>query len=206
LEDEVSPDFVGGARLGLAQVADLDRKLRGLRELEHDVVRDAGQDQVGFRRSLDHATAHDEHVARRGFGQHAVAEQNRLGRAGVRRELPQQHVADQRDRLDVAAMPAVVLRAHRFGAALDGLARRIHQGVRHDEYRRRGVLRKRMVALSDSAGHLEVHALIFIGLLRDELRDDVAPLRARVRIADPRLGKAAFQPREMLFQANGTRE
>ena len=89
----------------------------------------------------------DEDVAGRAFGEQAVAEQHGLGRARVDRDLAQQHVAEQRDRLDVAPTPAVVGRGDRSDAVLDLLAGWRGERAAHHEHGRRRVLRKGMIAL-----------------------------------------------------------
>ena len=65
----------------------------------------------------------DEHVRRRRLGQIAVAEHHRLDGARVGGQLAHQHVADERDRLEVAALPAVVLGGDDGHPALDLLGR-----------------------------------------------------------------------------------
>ena len=150
------------------------------------VVGDAGQDQVVLRRRDDRAAVHDEHVRRRRLGQVAVAEHHGLDRARVGGELAHQHVAEQRDRLEVAALPAVVVGGDDGDAVLDLLARRRRQRVAHHEHGRRHALRKRVVALRHAARDLEVDALVVERLARDELADDRRPIARRC--ADSRGG------------------
>ena len=60
-----------------------------------------------------------------------------------------------------------------------------------------------MVALRDAARDLEVHALVFKRLARDQAGDEAAPLLARVGVADADRAEAALQPIEMLFESEG---
>src|SRR5687767_3762298 len=195
------PDLVGGAHFRFADGAELERHAVRGGKLDDHVVGDAGQDQVALGRRLDHAALDDENVRGRSLGELAVAEQDGLYCAGIGRELPQQAVAEERDRLDVAAQPAVVLRAHRGAALLHLRLRRVDERVRHHEHGGLDVLRQRMVALGDAARDLEVHALVVERLRVDQLVDMGAPLGARVRVADLRLAEAALQTRQVLVEA-----
>src|SRR5256885_4465744 len=197
------PNLVGGAHLGLGDRAQLEREAMAARELDDDVVGDAGKDQFVFRRRLDYAALDNEDVGGRCLGELAVAEKNRLNGVGLRRELAQQDVADQRDRFDVTAKPPVVARRDGGRAALHLRARRRHERVRHHEHRRLRILRKSVVALGDAARDLEVHALVFKRLARDQAADERSPLLARVGVADADRAKAALQPVEMLFEPEG---
>src|SRR6185503_15643480 len=127
------PDLVGGAHFGFGHVPEFERQAIGARELGDHVVGNARQDQVALRRRLDHAALDDEYVRRRRLGQSSVAEQDGFRRARFGRELAQQAVADERDRLDVAAQPAVVQRAHRAAALLHLRRRRVGERVGHHE-------------------------------------------------------------------------
>ncbi len=146
------------------------------------VVGDAGQDQVVLGRGHDAAGDDDQHVRGRGFGEQPVAEHHGLDRAGVGGKLAHQHVADERDRLQVAAPPAVVLGGDHRHALLDLLGRRRRQRIAHHEHGLRDVFRERVVALGHAARHLQVDALMVEGLPRDQLADERLPLRVGVRV------------------------
>ena len=94
----------------------------------------------------EHAAAHEEHAARGAFEQQAVAHEQRLVRAAVCRLLPQQHVAEQRDRLDVAAVPANVLERHGRKPLLEGRRGGLGIRAREGEHGRRAVVREQVVA------------------------------------------------------------
>src|SRR4051794_4713292 len=197
------PDFVRGAHVGFGNVAELERHAVRAGELHPHVVGDPGKDELVLRRRLDHPAADDEHVGGRRLSQLAVAQKEGLDRIGLGRKLAQQHVADERDRLDVAAQPAVVARGDRAGAALHLHARRRHERIGHHEDGRLSVLRKGVVALGDAARHLEVDALVLEWLALDQAGDDAAPLLARVRVADADGAEAALEAVQMLFQPGG---
>ena len=73
-----------------------------------EAARRARQQLVAARRREYLAAHHHVHGRGAGVGQPAIAQQNGLGRAGLDRLLSQQHVGQQRHRLDVAARPARV--------------------------------------------------------------------------------------------------
>src|SRR3954471_3187539 len=197
------PDLIRGAHGGFANVAELERQAVRAGELHHHVVRDAGKDELILRRRLDHLAAHDEHVGRGRLGQLAVAQKERLDCIGLGRKLAQQHVTDERDRLDVAAQPAIVARSDHARAALHLHARRRHQRIRHHEDGWLRVLRKGVIALGNAARHLEVDALVLEWLALDQAGDRAAPLLARVRVADADSAQAALKATEVLFQPEG---
>ena len=94
-----SPSVTCAARCGMP---------RALRQLFDGAARGARQDAPRIRRRAHLAVDHDVHGRRRRFRQLAVAQQDGLARVRVHRELPQQHVREQRHGLDVAARPARV--------------------------------------------------------------------------------------------------
>jgi hypothetical protein len=142
-------------------------------------------------------------IRRGSFCELAVAKQDRFRGVDLRRELAQQDIADEGDRLDVAAQPPVVGSTHCRGAVFHQLARRIDERRRHHEYRGLDVLREGVIALRHAARHLEIHALVLEALPGDELTDEVPPLATAVRVADLHRGEAALEARKMFFQAEG---
>src|SRR6185369_1965637 len=56
------PDFVCRSHLGLGHVLELHRHASGLRKLDHHVVGDARQDELGLCRREDHTLLDDEYV------------------------------------------------------------------------------------------------------------------------------------------------
>jgi hypothetical protein len=112
--------------------------------------------------------------------------------------LPHQHVADERNGLEIAAPPAVILGGDDRDALPDLLRRRRHQRIAHHEHRRAYPGGKRMVALGDPARHLQIDALVVEGLPRDKLADDRGPLGVGVRIGEPDAVETVLQSREVL--------
>ena len=142
---------------------------------------------------------HHEDVAGRALGEKTIAKEHRLHRAGVHRDLAQQHVAEQRDRLDVAAAPAEVRCRHRGDAAARSPRGRRGQRAAHHEDGRRCVLGEGVVALRDPARHLQVDALVLPGvaLERDHaISSDHSASGMRIR--DAYRVEARLQPREVL--------
>src|SRR5262245_23046823 len=158
------PDLVGGAQLALLDGADLVGNGVVAQDLEHHVVGDSGQYQVRLRRAEDGSVLHDEDVARRGLGELALAHQDRLDAALVRREGAQHAVAQQRGRLDVAARPAEVGEHDRLGARPDELRRGRDQLARHEEHRGLQALREGVVAPGRAARDLEIDVLVLPGV------------------------------------------
>src|ERR671937_2702304 len=194
------PELVGGAHLVFRDVAQFERQAVGARQLDDHVVGNAGQDELVFRRRLDNAALDEEHVGSRGLGELAVAKENCLHGVRFGRELAQQHVADERDRFDVATQPPVILRRDGGGAALHLRGSRRHERIGHHEHRGLGVLRERVVALRHAARHLEVNRLVLERLAFDQAADVGAPLLARVWVADADGAETALEAREVLFQ------
>jgi hypothetical protein len=60
---------------------------------------------------------------------------------------------------------------------------------------------KGVVAPGDATRHLEVDALVVVGLRVDQLIDDLAPALARIWIADLHLAETALQAGEVLVEA-----
>src|SRR4051794_16348803 len=89
------PDFIRVADGLLRHRPDPTRKPVALRELDHDVVRDAWKHEIIFRRREDGVVRDDEYVARRAFGEMPVTEHYDFQRACIRCRLPQQAVAEQ---------------------------------------------------------------------------------------------------------------
>jgi hypothetical protein len=116
-------------------------------------------------------------------------------------QLAHQHVADERNRLEVAAPPAVVLGGDHCNAALDLLGRRRGERVAHHEYGGRDTFRKRVVALRHTARQLQIDALVVVWLARDQFRDDRRPFARGVRVRETDPVEAALQAGEMLRQA-----
>jgi hypothetical protein len=81
-----------------------------LAQLLQQLDADAFEHVLALRRAEQRALVGDPDVAGRGLGEPAVAEHDGLQRAVVGRHLPRQHVAQQADALDVAALPAEVAR------------------------------------------------------------------------------------------------
>src|SRR5438105_306651 len=197
------PELIGAAHLGFGEIAKLERQGVGARQLDDDVVGDAGQNELVLGRRLDHAALDDEHIGGRGLGELAIAKEDRFHCVRFSRELPQEHVADKRDGFDVATQPAVVVRRNSRGAALHLRAWRRHERIGHYEHRGLGVLREGVVALRYAARHLEVHRLVLERLALDESTDVAAPLLAGVWIADADGGEAALEACEVLLQPEG---
>ena len=116
----------------------------------------------------------------------------------IDRELPGKNVAEKRDRLQIAAQPALVDGGDDGNAALDLVARNDRQRIAHHEYGRSRVGRKSVVALCGAASDLQVHALIIEALPGDQIVNDCFPLRVAVRIGEPDSVETALQARQML--------
>ncbi|MNC84696.1 hypothetical protein D3C83_02560 [compost metagenome] len=153
-----------------------------------------------FRRREQAAVPNDEDVARRSLGEIPVTEQHDFGRAGISRRLPQQAVAQQGYRLDVALEPAEIGRGNAGHAVFDLLLRGSRQGARHHEH---GGLRfpgEGMIALRDAARDLQVDRLVRGRVAADEFVNQPRPFRIGHRIVEPYGIKAVLEPREVLRQ------
>ena len=133
-----------------------------MNELDDDLPRDPGQDVLGQRMRAQHAVDHGEHVGRGALGHQAVAMEDRLVGAGLGRDLPREDVAEQVDRLQVAALPAEIGIRHRRRALFA-------QMTRHDELRRgdihgrwRARRREVMRARRGAARHLQVEKCLAV--------------------------------------------
>ena len=116
----------------------------------------------------------------------------------IDRKLPGENVAEKRDRLQIAAQPALVDGRDDGNPTLDLLARQDRQRIAHDEHGRYGIEREGVVALGRAASDLQVDALIIEGLPCDQVVNDRLPLRVAVRIGEPDSVEAALQARQML--------
>src|SRR5690242_19543139 len=197
------PDLVRRAQLALRHGANLVRDGAVAQDLEHHVVGDSGQYEVRLRGAEDGSVPHDEDVARRGLGQLALAHQDRLDAALVRGEGAQHAIAEQRSRLDVAAQPAEIGHDDRLGAGAHQLRRRRDELARHEKDGRFEALGKSVVALGRAARDLEVDVLVLPGIARDDLFDELGPLRVRVRVGNAYRVEACPQPVEVLGEAEG---
>ena len=124
-------------------------------------------------------------LLRRRLGEEAVAEHDRLERAVVGRDLPRQHVAEQRDALDVAALPAEVARAdagHALVALLGRSAGFIGLAIMNTVGSMSG--RHDVVAQRHAARHLDVDELVggaaVLGQRGDELRGSARATASRL--------------------------
>ena len=177
---------------------DFERHLPRTRQFLQQAVADALEDQRIARRREQHAAANHPDVAGRAFGQVAVAEHQAFEGAGVERSLAREHVAQQRDRLDVAVQPALVGQGDRIDALFDRFARHGLELARHRKYRRCRVRRKDMIAPRHAPGHMQVHELVAPGVARQQFGHQPRPAAIVHRIGDPHLAQAALEPREML--------
>src|SRR5262245_8984637 len=195
------PDLVGGGGLRGRDPTHLGGYFRLPRELEHEIVGDAGQDQVVLGRRRDHAILHQKDVAARSLGDPPVADEQRLGGAGVLGLLAQQAVGEERHRLDVAAAPAVVLARHHRHALRALLCGRRSEGVGNQQHGRRDRgLGELVRPRRDAACHLEVDALVLPRVPVDQAPQERSPRRVVVRVREPDRFEAVRKPREVLLQ------
>src|SRR6266581_143721 len=143
----------------------------------------------------------DEDIARRGFGELAVAHQDRLHAALIRGEGAQHAVAQQRSRLDVATQPSEVGQHDSLGAALDELRGGRHELARHEEDRGSEALGESVIPLGRTAGDLEIDILVIPGVSRDDFSYELGPLRERMRVGESNRVQACLEPGEMLLEA-----
>jgi len=200
------PDFRGRLERALAILEaapppDLERHAEPLAELADEAVADALEDQVVARRRDHGAAAHHPHVARRTLGQPAVAELHRLVGAVLGGELPGQHGAEQRHRLDVAAQPALVGARHGAQPLLPLRRRRPRERRGHREHGRRRVGREGEVALGHAARHLPVDELVVGRAGSDQTLDQRAPAGAVERVGQADLARAALEAAEVAVEA-----
>jgi hypothetical protein len=134
-----------------------------------------------------------------------ASEHDRLDRVAVGRHLARQHVAEQRDALDVGALPAKIARADAGDAVVALLSRRRLHRACHHEHGRLEAGRHHVVARRHAARHLEVDELVgraaALGEHGDELPAALEPLVTRMRIDDPQLGEAPAEARHVLVEA-----
>src|SRR5690606_33502958 len=105
-------NFVGLGDLGLWNAARLEGNAGLGRQLFQEPIAYAFKNEIVQRRRQQHAVAHDPDVAGSAFGQEAIAKLQNFVDAGFDGLLLGQHIAQQRNRLDLAAQPADVGRRY----------------------------------------------------------------------------------------------
>ncbi len=195
------PQFVAGAELAHLDRPRRDRK-PAPREFEHGVARGAGQDAVIVGRRRQRPASAQEHAARGALEQQPVAHQQRLVGAAVGGLLAQQHVGEQRHRLDVAAGPADVLECDRGESRLE-YARGGHgKRAREGEHGRHDIGGEQVVAaVLGAARHLQVEQHLGAACSRGDPCEDAGPLGGRVRVRQADGREAARESLEVLAQA-----
>ena len=123
----------------------------------------------------------------------------------IDRLLPQQDIGQQRNRLDVAAQPAIVDGRHcahastlQFGGCSD-------ERLREHEHRGRHALGKRMIAWRNASGDLDVNRLIGEIVQFDQPQDQIAPPVHSVRIVQTDTVEACLQAAQVIVEPSERR-
>ena len=141
-------------------------------------------------------------AARAALREIAVAQQDRFCGACVRSHPAQEHVAEQRRRLDVAAIPAHVLGRDRGDAVFDGGGRDNRQRLHVREDRRASDRLRHVIAFGfDAARDLDVQQQIAAAIAVHQRAEGGEPARAVERGRHADFFQAAIEPVEMLVQA-----
>jgi len=111
--------------------------------------------------------------------------------------LLRQHLRKQRDRLDVAPLPAQILDRDHRDAHLRRWRARDVLDLREHHDRRLGAGREGELALGDAARHLHVDRALDEAVAAHELLLEPRPLGRRVGIRDADLLQRAFEPGEV---------
>src|ERR1700722_8477046 len=168
----------------------------------HQAARGAGQQPRLVWRHADLAIDDDFDAGSTGLGQVAVAQQDDLAGAGFDRLLSQQHVGQQRYRLDVAARPARVDAGDACHAALEHFGARQWQRRAEAEHRGLDIRQWRVVApVLSAARYLQIDVDIAAAVSADQLPDDAAPLCIAERVTDAQFAQAMRQARQIRRQS-----
>ena len=129
------------------------------------------------------------------LGEFPIAQQDALRGPGLEGLLAQQHIGQQRHRLDVAACPARIRRGDAGEAIAQGGLGHLRPGCAVREHQRRHLRQRRMVAGGFRATReVQVDVLVARAIGLDQLLEDGLPAGLRMRVVQLQRRGAARQP------------